>query len=72
LKSAADYYNRPANQGHAIAQAHYPGCLECRTGVAIDLKSAADWYKKSTDQESAIAQVCDGLSLAHGRALGWM
>jgi TPR repeat protein len=69
LTSAADYYNKSADQGNACAQLRYGACLAFGRGVTRNVQLAADFYKQSADQGNGIGETRYGLRLDFGRGV---
>ncbi|KAF9352972.1 hypothetical protein BGX26_009247 [Mortierella sp. AD094] len=53
---AVDWYQKAANQGHAIAQHNLGSMYKCGQGVAQDHFKAVEWYQKAASQGEVVAQ----------------
>jgi TPR repeat protein len=65
LPTAASYYRKAANQGHAYAQYRLGCCYQLGSGVDLDCLEAEKWFQMAAKQGSSEAKVA--LQSAHGR-----
>ena len=63
---AASWYEKAAEQGHAVAQYSLGVCYEYGYGVSQDYNQAVYWCEKAAEQGDADAQYNLGVCYAHG------
>ena len=57
LEKAFEYFEKTANQGHAISQTCGGGMYYCGLGIKKNLEKAFEYYEKAANQGYAIAQI---------------
>jgi TPR repeat protein len=69
MKKAFEYYEKAANQGHAIAEFNLGVMYEHGEGTAKDMKKAFKYYEKAANQGHADAQnnLAEMYKLGEGR-----
>jgi len=67
--SAAKWYTKAAEQGHASAQYNLGVLYDNGQGVKQDYSSAAKWYTKAAEQGDASAQAWLGVLYANGQGV---
>lgn len=76
-ETAAKWFRKAAEQGHAAAQCTFGKCLRDGVGVPKDEAAAAEWFRKSAAQNNANAQFAlgqcydDGAGLLKNKFAAW-
>jgi TPR repeat protein len=69
LKQAAEWYQKAANKGYALAQGNLGFMYHNAQGVTQDLKQAVEWYQKAANQGYANAQSSLGFMYGNGQGV---
>ena len=66
---AVEWFQKAAEQGHAIAQCYLGVCYERGRGVQQDYTKAVEWFQKAAEQGDAAAQFNLGVCYYYGRGV---